>query len=72
MLLDLASCERRGEKDSGVAFAIVQVDRNDEFLLAEVLDVCEVGATAIRQRVAGAIGAETAAPDAVRVGESEQ
>jgi hypothetical protein len=72
MFLDLASCKRRREEDPSVTFAIIEINRDDEFLLPEVLNIGEMGTAAIRQGVAGAVCAGTPAGDAVGISKCEE
>ena len=72
VLLDFVSRERRGEEDSGVALAIVEIDSDNEFLLPQVLHVSEVGASTIRKGISGPVGTGTPAGNAIGVGKGEQ
>jgi hypothetical protein len=72
VFLDFVSCERRSEKDSGVALAIVEIDSDDEFLFPQVLHVSKVGASPIRKGIPGPVGTGTPAGNAIGVGKGKQ
>ena len=72
MLLDFVARQGCGEEDAGVTLAIIQIDRDDEFLLGETLNISEVSASAIGKGVAGAVRAGAASPNAIWEGERQQ
>jgi len=59
------------EEDTRVALPVIEINCDNEFLLAEALDVGEVGAATVRQSVACTVGPGATAANAVGIGEGE-
>src|SRR5204862_5411217 len=47
----VGACERSGEQDFGVAVAVVELERDDEFFARDRLGVSKRRAAAVRERV---------------------
>jgi hypothetical protein len=72
VFLNFVSCERRSKEDSSIAFAIVEIDGDNEFLLPQILNISEVGTAPIRKGVPSPVGPPAPAANAIRIRKRQQ